>query len=115
LISGVERRLLAGPAEEESELPLNDDFVVRRSIVSSDAAIRDLAEVPAPGSPAVERFHACRWRRPGENGTPECCSHRDVLPLTGANGFDAAAWCPDCDFYKLRRTPKKRDDYGMGF
>lgn len=28
--------------------------------------------------------------------------------------FNPEAWCPDCQFYKLRRTPKKRspdDDY----
>lgn len=62
-----------------------------------------------PVSAAVERFRSCRWRRPAENGQPECCGHRDVLPLTGANGFDPEAWCPDCAFYKLRRTPKKRE------
>jgi len=63
-------------------------------------------------SPAVERFKSCRWRRPPEEG-PECCGHRDVLPMAGTTGFDPEAWCPDCAFYKLRRTPKKRspDDY----
>ena len=72
---------------------------------------------PAPNSagdvsPAVMRFKSCRWRRPPEDG-PECCGHRDVLPIAGASGFDPQAWCPDCSFYKLRRTPKKRspDDY----
>jgi hypothetical protein len=68
--------------------------------------------VPAPSetlSAAAQKFQSCRWRRPAENGTPECCGHRDVLPITGAHGFDAEAWCPDCEFYKLRRTPKKRD------
>jgi hypothetical protein len=60
-------------------------------------------------SAAVQRFQSCRWRRPAENGTPECCGHRDVLPLTGTNGFDPEAWCTDCAYYKLRRTPKKRD------
>jgi hypothetical protein len=68
---------------------------------------------PQPsGSPAVERFKSCRWRKAAENGTPDCCGHRDVLPMTGANGFDAGAWCPTCEHYKLRRTPKKRDYYG---
>ena len=62
-------------------------------------------------SAAVERFQSCRWRRQAENGMPECCGHRDVLPMTGANGFDPEAWCPECAFYKLRRTPKKRDYY----
>jgi len=67
---------------------------------------------PAEPSPAVARFKSCRWRRPPEDG-PECCGHRDVLPLAGASGFDPEAWCPDCTFYKLRRTPKKRspDEY----
>src|SRR5882724_5873790 len=59
-------------------------------------------------SPAVTKFKSCRWRRPPEDG-PECCGHRDVLPMAGTTGFDPEAWCPDCTFYKLRRTPKKRD------
>ena len=65
-------------------------------------------------SPAVARFKSCRWRRPPEDG-PECCGHRDVLPMAGSTGFDPEAWCPDCAFYKVRRIPKKRittDDYG---
>ena len=62
----------------------------------------------APMSAAVARFKSCRWRRPPEEG-PECCGHRDVLPMAGTTGFDPEAWCPDCTFYKLRRTPKKRE------
>jgi hypothetical protein len=57
-------------------------------------------------SPAVQRFKSCRWRRPPEDGA-ECCIHRDVLPLAGTS-FNPEAWCPDCTFFKLRRTPKKR-------
>jgi len=70
-----------------------------------DAVQRDV-------SAAVARFKSCRWRRPPEDG-PECCGHRDVLPMAGTTGFDPEAWCLDCTFYKLRRTPKKRspDDY----
>ena len=64
-------------------------------------------ETPAQ-SAAVARFKSCRWRRPPEDG-PECCGHRDVLPMAGTTGFDPEAWCPDCQFYKLRRTPKKRE------
>ncbi len=67
---------------------------------------------PPTESPAVARFKSCRWRRPPEDG-PECCGHRDVLPMAGSTGFDPEAWCPGCNFYKLRRTPKKRspDEY----
>src|ERR1700691_5154735 len=71
---------------------------------------------PAPARPpastaAVMKLKSCRWRRPPEDG-PECCGHRDVLPIAGIN-FNPDAWCPDCTFFKLRRTPKKRsqEDY----
>ena len=78
------------------------------------------APAPAAGvdstalSPAVERFQSCRWRKGPEDGIPAHCTHRDVLPMTGTAGFVPDSWCPDCAFYKLRRTPKKRDrnDYG---
>jgi hypothetical protein len=66
---------------------------------------------PASQSEAQIKFKSCRWRRPPEDG-PECCGHRDVLPIAGTS-FNPEAWCPDCAFFKLRRTPKKRspEDY----
>ena len=77
------------------------------------------ADAPAPAdpsiappaapvlSPAVAKFKSCRWRCSPEDG--EFCTHRDVLPFAGKEGFVAESWCPDCAFYKLRRTPKKRE------
>ena len=65
------------------------------------------APAPAPVSAAVEKFRSCRWRATPEDG--EFCTHRDVLPFAGKDGFVAESWCPDCAFYKLRRTPKKRE------
>jgi hypothetical protein len=70
------------------------------------------ATSPAPASspalsPAVEKFQSCRWRATPEDG--EFCTHRDVLPFAGKEGFKADSWCPECSFYKLRRTPKKRE------
>lgn len=77
--------------------------------ISQPPGSHETAEVEAPGvAPAVAKFKSCRWRRPPEDG-PECCGHRDVLPMAGTTTFDPQAWCPDCSFYKLRRTPKKRD------
>ena len=75
-----------------------------------DAAVQPAME-PSATSTAVMKFKSCRWRRPPEDG-PECCGHRDVLPIAGTS-FNPEAWCPDCEFFKLRRTPKKRspDDY----
>lgn len=66
---------------------------------------------PAPSttpivSEAVIKFRSCRWRRPPDEGV-ECCGHRDVLPIAGTTSFDAEAWCPDCRYFKLRRSPKK--------
>lgn len=61
----------------------------------------------AVASPAVEKFKSCRWRATPDVG--EFCTHRDVLPFAGKEGFVADSWCPECAFYKLRRTPKKRE------
>ena len=68
----------------------------------------------APESPAFARFRSCRWQQPKEDGGSEFCTHREVKPYAGTNGFDADAWCTECQYYKLRRAPKKRqpgDDY----
>jgi len=67
-----------------------------------------------PESAAFVRFRSCRWMQPAENGNQEFCTHREVKPYAGTQGFDADAWCPECQYYKLRRAPKKRnpdDDY----
>ena len=84
------------------------------SPLSRPTAVETPEEAPSQ-SAAVQRFHSCRWRKAPEDGNPlDFCSHRDVLPMAGTNGFDAEAWCPDCQFYKVRRVPKKRpvDDFG---
>jgi hypothetical protein len=81
---------------------------------SKPTAIATPEETPAQ-SAAVQRYHSCRWRKAPEDGNPQdFCSHRDVQPMAGTTGFDAEAWCPDCQFYKVRRVPKKRspEDYG---
>ena len=61
-----------------------------------------------PASAAFVRFRSCRWMQPAENGNAEFCTHREVKPYAGTAGFDAEAWCPECQYYKLRRSPKKR-------
>jgi hypothetical protein len=90
---------------------MSDPFTVPPPPASGTPAAQPTPDAPAI-SEAVQRFKSCRWRRPPEDG-PECCGHRDVLPMAGTTGFDPEAWCPDCSFYKLRRTPKKRspDEY----
>jgi hypothetical protein len=74
-------------------------------------AVEETASAPAPVEPlvdpAVVKFRSCRWRAQPEDG--EYCTHRDVLPFAGKEGFKAESWCPECAFYKLRRTPKKRE------
>jgi len=67
------------------------------------------AETPAtPQSAGFVRFNSCRWQQPAEDGNAAFCTHREVKPMAGMNDFDADAWCTDCDYYKLRRVPKKR-------
>ena len=82
------------------------------------AASAETAAPPAEAlSPAFARFRSCRWQQPAENGSAEFCTHREVKPYAGTTGFDPEAWCGDCQYYKLRRAPKKRspssnDDWG---
>lgn len=87
--------------------PIFDDAETTPAPASATTADAT-APAAAPVSEAVVKFRSCRWRKPPEDTTPECCSHRDVLPITGVHGFDPEAWCPECTFFKLRRTPKKR-------
>ena len=64
-----------------------------------------------PQSAAFVRFGSCRWQEPAdkETGAVAFCTHREVKPYAGTAGFDPNAWCSDCQYYKLRRAPKKRD------
>ena len=62
-----------------------------------------------PQSAAFVRFGSCRWQQPAEDGNAAFCTHREVKPYAGTTGFDADAWCPECQYYKLRRAPKKRE------
>ncbi len=62
------------------------------------------AEAPTP---ALARFHSCRWRAQPDEGA--FCTHRDVLPMAGKTGFNADSWCPDCQYFKVRRAPRKRE------
>ena len=88
-------------------------------VVSPSAVSPTAHEGPAtsdvPQSAAFVRFRSCRWQQPKDETSPaEFCTHREVKPYAGTSGFDADAWCPDCQYYKLRRAPKKRtpqDDY----
>ena len=73
----------------------------------SGATPRRAASNQPAANPAVEKFKSCRWRATPEQG--EFCTHRDVLPFAGKEGFKPESWCPECAFYKLRRTPKKRE------
>jgi hypothetical protein len=66
-------------------------------------------ETPAAQSTGFVRFNSCRWQQPAEDGSAAFCTHREVKPYAGTTAFDADAWCVDCQFYKLRRAPKKRD------
>jgi hypothetical protein len=80
------------------------------------ASAADAPAVETQLSPAFARFRSCRWQQPAENGSAEFCTHREVKPYAGTTGFDPEAWCGDCQYYKLRRAPKKRtpsnDDWG---
>jgi hypothetical protein len=67
--------------------PMSDP-VIAPPPVAEPVAPTASAETPVV-SEAVTKFKSCRWRRPPEDG-PECCGHRDVLPMAGTTGFDPA-------------------------
>jgi hypothetical protein len=81
-------------------------FLRAGSAPESPAAETPPAAQPAI-SPAAERFKSCRWKAAPDAG--EFCTHRDVLPFAGKEGFNCESWCLECAYYKLRRTPKKRE------
>jgi hypothetical protein len=92
-----------------------DDREARSNTSSTPAAAapQPTATSDVPESAAFVRFRSCRWQQPKEEGNTEFCTHREVKPYAGTTGFDPNAWCSDCQYYKLRRAPKKRspDDY----
>ena len=92
-----------GPTQPDPPTTANE-------VAASDSAP---ATSDVPESASLVRFRSCRWMQPAENGNSEFCTHREVKPYAGTSGFDADAWCPECQYYKLRRAPKKRspDDY----
>ena len=94
---------LSPPDSQESPAPGSDTPAAPVPVTSDN-----------PQSAALVRFNSCRWQQPAEEGNAAFCTHREVKPYAGTAGFDADAWCPDCQYYKLRRSPKKKtpgDDY----
>ena len=69
----------------------------------------------SPESAALVRFKSCRWMQPAEDGNAAFCTHREVKPYAGTAGFDADAWCPECQYYKLRRAPRKRNEDNFSY
>ena len=91
-----------------------DDFKYSHAPAMPDLPSVEKAPDPVPpaadqpaANPAVAKFNTCRWKATPEQG--DFCTHRDVLPFAGKEGFKPDSWCPECAFYKLRRTPKKRE------
>jgi hypothetical protein len=104
--------------------PFSPSGASQHSPMTTTAPAPAPAETPAattipvtsdnPQSAAFARFNSCRWQQPAEDGNAAFCTHREVKPYAGTTGFDADAWCPECQYYKLRRAPKKRtpgEDY----
>jgi hypothetical protein len=94
------------PADDEDSPPMP-------SSQADGSATPAPAADTKPQSTGFVRFTSCRWQQPAEDGREAFCTHREVKPYAGTSGFDADAWCVDCQYYKLRRAPKKRnpDEY----
>jgi hypothetical protein len=92
----------SGPAASVPEPPVDDAVKSAADPAATENTVQQQGL-----DPAVEKFQSCRWRATPDAG--DFCTHRDVLPFAGKEGFKPESWCPECAFYKLRRTPKKRD------
>ncbi len=68
-------------------------------------------EAPAPLSPALARFYACRWHKAEGADGPRHCTQSDVRSLAGIAGFSAESWCRDCAYFKVRRGSKKPEPF----
>ena len=67
-------------------------------------------DVPPQASAAQLRFSSCRWARTAADELPAHCSHAEVLPFAGRNGFVPDSWCPECAFYKVKRKAARPSD-----
>ena len=103
--------LAAGPSNTSTTVETPDTGAGRYTEATGEGP----ATSDVPESAAWVRFQSCRWQQPKDEANPsEFCTHREVKPYAGTTGFDPDAWCPDCQYYKLRRAPKKRspnDDF----
>ncbi|HXH05528.1 MAG TPA: hypothetical protein VNI83_02945 [Vicinamibacterales bacterium] len=97
----------ATPSDPTSSEPAGEAPATEQP--AADAAPADPPPSQLSLTPALARFHSCRWRAQPEEGL--FCTHRDVLPIAGRTGFNPEAWCPDCRYFKVRRTPRKRQGY----
>ena len=103
-----------GPPGADRPAPLSAASPSTPEVPASTAPAAAPVTSDNPQSAAFVRFGSCRWQQPAEDGNQAFCTHREVKPYAGTQGFDADAWCPECQYYKLRRAPKKRnpdDDY----
>jgi hypothetical protein len=93
----------------DPEMPMiADDSIPTAPAAAADAQpSAEATPATATPTPALARFHSCRWRAQPEDGS--FCTHRDVLPMAGKTGFNPESWCPDCQYFKVRRAPRKRE------
>lgn len=91
------------PAGDDAGTPASGEALPagQPATPSAEAKVQD----PTRLTPAWARFRSCRWRSDPEDG--EFCTHRDVLPYAGKEGFNPESWCPDCPYFKLKRVARK--------
>ena len=92
-------------ARGEAGQTVSDVFDDSESMTPAGEDVQPTPEPAEPEDPAVARFKSCRWHETQDGGA-EYCSHRDILPYAGLNGFNPGSWCLDCTFFKVRRAVK---------
>ena len=106
LVSGDGTRDAGATEQPAATSPISDTG----SRIPAPVSPIPLTPVTSEESAAGIRFKSCRWMQKEESGNQAFCTHREVKPYAGMQGFDADAWCPECQYYKLRRAPRKRGE-----
>ena len=87
--AAVVRARVAGMMDDTNPFAHRAVSRIRRSTPTDPAVARARpahgAPRPTAVAPAVVKFKSCRWRATPDDG--EFCTHRDVLPFAGKDGF----------------------------
>ena len=86
---------------DESDSPAATETQSTNEVVTSDDGAPRSPDAPPSSDdtpatptedPTLTKFKSCRWHATQDDDSTAYCSHRDVRPYAGVNGFTPEAW-----------------------